>query len=204
MRRGGCILVRPAPLAAANLSTNSGPLSLAQKMMTSNEKSIYDFSVEALDGLPIPLSNYRGKVLLVVNYHQLNALMNKYGDLNFTILGFPCNQFGLQSPEENHETLNVLKYVRPGGGFIPKFPLFGKVEVNGQNEEPLFTYLKNTLPYVNPLIGDSKKFYWSPIMVNDIRWNFEKFLMRADGVPYRRFELHCPFIKLEQDIARLL
>uniref|UniRef100_A0A7N8YLX5 Glutathione peroxidase n=1 Tax=Mastacembelus armatus TaxID=205130 RepID=A0A7N8YLX5_9TELE len=107
----------------------------------------------------------------------MNALMEMFGDLNFTVLGFPCNQFGLQSPEVNHETLNILKYVRPGGGFVPKFPVFGKVEVNGLNEEPLFTYLKESLPFVNPVIGDMKKFYWSPIKVNDIRWNFEKFLI---------------------------
>lgn len=128
----------------------------------------------------------------------------------------------------NHETLNILKYVRPGGGFVPKFPVFGKVEVNGLNEEPLFTYLKvllhvlftyskywddsfckyfirsalknlphtilisflvcqqESLPFVNPVIGDIKKFYWSPIKVNDIRWNFEKFLIDADGMPFRR------------------
>lgn len=129
----------------------------------------------------------------------------------------------------NHEILNILKYVRPGGGFVPKFPVFGKVEVNGLNEESLFTYLKvmfskgtlfqrnvnisylfsltattfawtgrkpicclfhfvqqESLPFVNPVIGDIKKFYWSPIKVNDIRWNFEKFLITADGVPFRR------------------
>ncbi|KAJ8406793.1 hypothetical protein AAFF_G00297090 [Aldrovandia affinis] len=82
--------------------------------------------------------------------------MDMYGDLNFTVLGFPCNQFGLQAPEGNHETLNVLRYVRPGGGFVPKFPIFGKLEVNGLNEESLFTYLKESLPYINPVIGDIK------------------------------------------------
>ncbi|XP_018616433.1 glutathione peroxidase 9 [Scleropages formosus] len=176
------------------------------------EMSIYDFSVEALDGLPVSLGSYRDKFLVdalcvhlsAAQYHQLNALAEKYGDLNFTILGFPCNQFGLQSPEENHETLNSLRCVRPGGGFIPKFPIFGKVEVNGLNEDPLFTYLKDTLPFVNPLIGEMKKFYWSPLRVNDIRWNFEKFLIRADGVPYRRYELHSPFEELERDVADLL
>uniref|UniRef100_A0A667XX94 Glutathione peroxidase n=1 Tax=Myripristis murdjan TaxID=586833 RepID=A0A667XX94_9TELE len=126
----------------------------------------------------------------------MNALMEMFGDLNFTVLGFSCNQFGLQSPEVNHETLNVLKYVRPGGGFVPKFPVFGKVEVNGLNEEPLFTFLKvyltfvsaESLPFVNAVIGDIKKFYWSPIKVNDIRWNFEKFLISADvgGEIHRR------------------
>ncbi|MBN3302721.1 GPX3 peroxidase, partial [Amia calva] len=119
-------------------------------------------------------------------YLQLNALMEMFVGTNFMVLGFPCNQFGLQDPEENHETLNVLKYVRPGGGFIPKFEVFGKVEVNGQYEDALFTFVKDLCPYVSPLIGDPKKFYWSPIKVSDIRWNFEKFLIQADGVPYKR------------------
>nr|XP_046193278.1 glutathione peroxidase 6-like [Oncorhynchus gorbuscha] len=134
----------------------------------------------------------------------MNALMEMFGDLNFTVLGFPCNQFGLQAPEVNHETLNLLKYVRPGGGFVPKFPVFGKIEVNGLNEEPLFAYLKESLPYVNPVIGDIKRFYWSPIKVNDIRWNFEKFLIDSDGEPFRRYELHGPTEKVEKDIAGLL
>ncbi|XP_030195687.1 glutathione peroxidase 9 [Gadus morhua] len=139
-----------------------------------------------------------------IMHHRLNALMDMFGGLHFTVLGFCCNQFGLQSPEVNSETLNILKYVRPGGGFIPKFPVFGKVEVNGLSEEPLFTYLKDSLPFVNPVIGDIKKFYWSPIRVNDIRWNFERFLITADGVPFRRYELHCPVSTVERDIAELL
>ncbi|CAI5658670.1 unnamed protein product [Oreochromis niloticus] len=150
--------------------------------------------------------------------------MEMFGHLNFTVLGFPCNQFGLQSPEVNHEMLNILKYVRPGGGFVPKFPVFSKVEVNGLNEDPLFTFLKRcrcltlknsdtmsfpvspqeSLPFVNPVIGDIKKFYWSPIKVNDIRWNFEKFLITANGMPFKRYELHCPIVQVEKDIAELL
>ncbi|KAJ8013558.1 hypothetical protein DPEC_G00031010 [Dallia pectoralis] len=139
----------------------------------------------------------------IEEYNRLNALMEMFGDLNFTVLGFSCNQFGLQAPEANHETLNVLKYVRPGGGFVPRFPVFGKIEVNGLNEEPLFTYLKESLPYVNPVIGDMKKFYWSPIKVNDLRWNFEKFLIASNGEPYRRYELHSPIENVEKDIASL-
>ncbi|XP_016313805.1 glutathione peroxidase 9 isoform X1 [Sinocyclocheilus anshuiensis] len=134
----------------------------------------------------------------------MNALMDMYGGLNFTVLGFPCNQFGLQAPEENHETLNVLQYVRPGRGFLPKFPIFSRIEVNGSDEHPLYAYLKETLPFVNPVIGDIRKLYWSPIKANDIRWNFEKFLITADGVPYRRYNPHCPFEEVERDIATLL
>uniref|UniRef100_A0A672J6G5 Glutathione peroxidase n=1 Tax=Salarias fasciatus TaxID=181472 RepID=A0A672J6G5_SALFA len=142
----------------------------------------------------------------------MNALMEMFGDLNFTVLGFACNQFGLQSPEVNHETLNILKHVRPGGGFVPKFPVFAKVEVNGLNEDPLFTFLKNTIVtyglYLSvntaTLKNSDTKFYWSPIKVNDIRWNFEKFLITADGLPFKRYELHCPIEKVEKDIAQLL
>uniref|UniRef100_A0A672LH49 Glutathione peroxidase 9 n=1 Tax=Sinocyclocheilus grahami TaxID=75366 RepID=A0A672LH49_SINGR len=98
------------------------------------------------------------------------------------------------SPEENHETLNVLQYVRPGQGFLPKFPIFSRIEVNGSDEHPLYAYLKTLI----------LNLYWSPIKANDIRWNFEKFLITADGVPYRRYDPHCPFEEVERDIATLL
>lgn len=137
-------------------------------------------------------------------FHTLNALMDAFGSQNFTVLGFPSNQFGLQSPESNHETLDALKYVRPGGGYVPKFPVFGRIEVNGLNEEPLYRYLKEALPFVHQIIGDAKRLFWSPIRVNDIRWNFEKFLIRADGRPYKRYELHSPVGELKKDIAELL
>lgn len=82
--------------------------------------------------------------------------------------------------------------------------MFSKIEVNGLNEEPLYSFLKASLPSVNPVIGDIKKLYWSPIKVNDIRWNFEKFLITADGLPYRRYDLNHPFEEVEKDIAMLL
>nr|XP_020461031.1 glutathione peroxidase 6-like isoform X2 [Monopterus albus] len=116
--------------------------------------------------------------------------MEMFGNFNFTVLAFSCNQFGLQSPEVNHETLSILKHVRPGGGFVPKFPVFGKV--------------KESLPSVNPVIGDINKFYWSPVKVSDIRWNFEKFLITANGIPFKRYELHSPIEKVEKDIVELL
>jgi len=130
--------------------------------------------------------------------------MEMFGGRNFTVLGFPCNQFGLQCPELNHEILNVLQYVRPGGDYVPNFPMFAKCDVNGLKEEHLFTYLKESLPFVNPVLGDMKKLYWSPMRVNDIRWNFEKFLITADGLPFKRYDLHCPADEVERDIERLL
>uniref|UniRef100_A0A8C1KGB0 Glutathione peroxidase n=1 Tax=Cyprinus carpio TaxID=7962 RepID=A0A8C1KGB0_CYPCA len=129
----------------------------------------------------------------------MNALMDMYGGLNFIVLGFPCNQFGLQ---ENHETLNILQYVRPGRGFLPKFPIFSRIEVNGSDEHPL--YIRFFLNQRKQLDTMTLKLYWSPIKANDIRWNFEKFLITADGVPYKRYDPHCPFEEVERDIATLL
>ncbi|XP_067828768.1 CUE domain-containing protein 2-like [Heptranchias perlo] len=136
-------------------------------------------------------------------YHKLNALMDELSESSFTVLGFPCNQFGQQDPEEDHETLNVLKFVRPGGEFVPKFPIFGKIEVNGEKEHSLYTFLKESCPFVNPFIGDLKRLHWSPLKVSDIRWNFEKFLVDANGQPYKRYDLGTPFDIIEDDISTL-
>uniref|UniRef100_A0A673IN90 Glutathione peroxidase 9 n=1 Tax=Sinocyclocheilus rhinocerous TaxID=307959 RepID=A0A673IN90_9TELE len=118
---------------------------------------------------------------------------------SLTSLGYICSNS--QKYIENHETLNVLQYVRPGRGFLPKFPIFSRIEVNGSDEHPLYAYLK----VLNSHLTDQNlKLYWSPIKANDIRWNFEKFLITADGVPYRRYDPHCPFEEVERDIATLL
>ena len=83
-----------------------------------------------------------------MQYLTLNALMKKFNKRNqtkcgFTVLGFPCNQFGLQEPGTNaYELKNGLKFVRPGHGFKPKFPIFGKIDVNGKKEHKLYTFLK--------------------------------------------------------------
>ncbi|XP_069468276.1 glutathione peroxidase 3-like [Ambystoma mexicanum] len=130
--------------------------------------------------------------------------MRTLKDAPFTVLGFPCNQFGLQTPEENKETLNVLKYVRPGQGFSPDFPIFAKVEVNGLKEHPLYTFLKESCSFVNPTIGDTDRLHWSPLKVSDVRWNFEKFLVDAEGIPQKRYDLKTSFEVIEKDICMLL
>ncbi|XP_064418719.1 glutathione peroxidase 9 [Latimeria chalumnae] len=139
-----------------------------------------------------------------MQYHQLNALMETFADTAFAILAFPCNQFGLQEPEDNQETINVLKYVRPGEGFVPKFQVFSKIEVNGATEHPLYTFLKESCPFVNPLIGNPRQLYWTPLKVNDIRWNFEKFLIDSNGIPYKRYDMRTPFDAIKEDIVTLL
>ncbi|XP_078055802.1 CUE domain-containing protein 2-A-like [Mustelus asterias] len=137
-------------------------------------------------------------------FHKLNALMDKLSDSSFTVLAFPCNQFGQQDPEKDHETLDILKFIRPGGNFVPQFPVFGKIEVNGEKEHPLYTFLKLSCPFVNPMIGDRTRLYWSPLRVSDVRWNFEKFLVDVDGKPVRRYDIDTPFKRIEYDITEHL
>lgn len=109
---------------------------------------------------------------------------------------------------QNEEILNSLKYVRPGGGFQPTFTLVQKCDVNGQNEHPVFTYLKDKLPYPydDPfsLMTDPKFIIWSPVRRSDVSWNFEKFLIGPEGEPFRRYSRTFQTINIEPDIKRLL
>uniref|UniRef100_A0A8C2E4S9 Glutathione peroxidase n=1 Tax=Cyprinus carpio TaxID=7962 RepID=A0A8C2E4S9_CYPCA len=115
-------------------------------------------------------------------------------DVGFTILGFPCNQFGMQEPGKNIEILSGLKYVRPGNGFVPNFQLFEKVEVNGVNEHALFTFLK---------VGHCLiKLFWEPLKINDIKWNFEKFLVGPDGRPVMRWFPRVNVSEVRADILK--
>ncbi|KAJ7998696.1 hypothetical protein DPEC_G00207550 [Dallia pectoralis] len=110
----------------------------------------------------------------------MNELHSQYSDMGLVVLGVPCNQFGHQENCQNDEILRSLKYVRPGNGFEPKFPLLQKVDVNGIDAHPLFVYLKEKLPFPSDdsmsFMSDPKFIMWSPVCRNDISWNFEKFL----------------------------
>ncbi|CAK6435907.1 unnamed protein product [Pipistrellus nathusii] len=138
----------------------------------------------------------------------MNELQRRLGPRGLVVLGFPCNQFGHQENAKNEEILNCLKYVRPGGGFEPSFPLFEKCEVNGAQAHPLFAFLREALPAPSddpaPLMTDPKFVVWSPVSRNDVSWNFEKFLVDADGVPVRRYSRRFPTIDIEPDIEALL
>lgn len=147
-------------------------------------EKIYDIRVIDRLGEEHSMSEYRGKTLLIVNtatgcgftpqYEGLEKLYRKYKDKGFEILDFPCNQFGKQAPgtaEENHEFCQ-LKY-------DTSFPQFAKIEVNGANEHPLYTFLKSQK---GGLLG--KK----------IKWNFTKFLIDKDGNVIERF---APTVKPE-------
>ena len=142
----------------------------------------------------------------------MNALASKFGD-GFSILAFPCNQFGHQTNEKEFEILNTLKYVRPGDGYEPNFTMMGKLDVNGENAHPLFQYLRTALPTtyddLNGLGDDfiislASKVLWAPLSRTDIGWNFEKFLINQNGVPVRRYSPKFPTEDVAADIDTLL
>ncbi|MBE6664380.1 MAG: glutathione peroxidase [Ruminococcaceae bacterium] len=156
--------------------------------------SIYDFNAKDINGKDISLSKYKGKVLLIVNtatgcgftpqYNALEALYKKYEEKGFEILDFPCNQFGKQAPGEDHEIKDFCEI-----NFGVSFDQFSKIEVNGKNEHPLYTYLK------------SRK---GGILGNKIKWNFTKFLINKNGEVVARFAPNVKPENIENDIIKLL
>ena len=157
--------------------------------------SVYDYSASRLDGSVEKLDAYRGQVLLIVNtasacgftpqYAGLETLYEKLHGAGLTVLGFPCNQFGAQEPGAEAEI----------GAFCSKnygvtFPMFAKIDVNGDNAHPLYKYLKDAKP---GLLG-----------TEGIKWNFTKFLIDRDGEPVARFAPQTKPEELEKPIKELL
>lgn len=155
--------------------------------------NIYDFTVKTRKGEDFSLSEYKGKVMLIVNtatgcgftpqYEGLENLYKKYNEKGLEILDFPCNQFAGQAPgtdEEIHEFC-TLKY-------NTTFDQFAKIEVNGKNESPLYTYLKNQ----------------KHGLLKAIKWNFTKFLVDREGNVVERYEPTTTPEKMEKDILKLL
>jgi glutathione peroxidase len=154
----------------------------------------YQFKAKSLQGKEVNMNDYKGKVVLIVNvaskcgftpqYEGLEALYKKYSSKGLVILGFPCNQFASQEPGNAEE---IAKFCSLTYGV--NFPMFAKIEVNGNNADPLYKYLKSALPGT---------------LTNDIKWNFTKFLLDRKGNPIKRF---APNVKPEQitsDIEKLL
>lgn len=155
----------------------------------------YDFKAQDIAGKEIDLSQYKGKVLLIVNtasdcgftpqYKGLEQVYDQFKDKGAVVLGFPCNQFGGQEPKAEAEI----------GAFCEKnfgvtFPLFSKVDVNGSDAHPLFQHLKKAAP---GLLGTEA-----------IKWNFTKFLVKKDGSVYKRYAPSTKPEELVQDIEKLL
>jgi glutathione peroxidase len=140
--------------------------------------NIYDFTLPSIDGKPMPLADFKGKVVLVVNvasrcgftpqYSALEALYEKYKEQGFVIVGFPANNFGAQEPGTNEEikTFCSRKY-------NVTFPLYSKVSVKGDDQTPLYQYLTKQT---------------GPSIAGEIKWNFTKFLVDRNGNVVQRFE----------------
>ena len=157
--------------------------------------SIYDFKAAAIDGTEADLSSFRGKVLLIVNvaskcgftpqYTGLESLYEKFKDQGFVVLGFPCNQFGGQEPGTEAEILSFCNLE-----YGVTFPLFSKIDVNGANAHPLYTYLKSAKPGI--------------LGTEAIKWNFTKFLIDRSGEPIRRYAPNDKPEAIETDIQDAL
>jgi glutathione peroxidase len=154
-------------------------LSAAAVCMAVQTKSIYSFTLKSIDGQPVKLSSYRGKVLLVVNvaskcgytpqYAGLESLYEKYKDRGLVIVGIPANNFAQQEPGTNDE---IKKFCH--NRYNVSFPMMAKVSVVGEDQTPLYVFL--TDKSANPQIG------------GEIKWNFTKFLFDRNGNPVERFE----------------
>lgn len=155
----------------------------------------YDFNATALDGQPVDLDRYRGKALLIVNtasacgftpqYQGLEELQRRYADQGLVVLGFPCNQFGRQEQGSEAEI----------GAFCEKnygvtFPMFSKIDVNGDDAHPLFRFLKGEAPGV--------------LGTEAIKWNFTKFLVNREGAVVKRYAPATKPEDLKGDIEKLL
>jgi glutathione peroxidase len=157
--------------------------------------SVYEFSAKTIDGREVSMQDFEGKVLLIVNtaskcgftpqYTGLEALHRKYGPKDFAVLGFPCNQFGAQEPGNAEEIANFCKLT-----YDVDFPLFAKVDVNGDKAHPLFQMLKKAAP---GLLGSE-----------NIKWNFTKFLVDKKGQVLERFAPATKPEALGSQIEKLL
>lgn len=158
-------------------------------------KELYNITVNNIDGNPTQLADYQGKVLLIVNvasrctftkqYQALEQLYQAFKAQNFVVLGFPCNQFGQQEPGTAQDIIEFCST-----NYHISFPLFSKIDVNGQHAHPLFVFLKKHAP---GLLG-----------LQAIKWNFTKFLINKQGTVMHRY---APFTKPETiraDIIKLL
>ena len=156
--------------------------------------SVYDFTVKDAQGSDVPLSDYQGKVLLIVNtatgcgftpqYEGLQNLYDAYRSQGLEILDFPCNQFGHQAPGTEKEIVSFCK-----GRFGVTFRQFAKINVNGEDESPLYAYLK------------SQK---GGVLGSNIKWNFTKFLVDRDGHVVERYAPTVTPESIENRIKELL
>uniref|UniRef100_A0A2C9WCI7 Glutathione peroxidase n=1 Tax=Manihot esculenta TaxID=3983 RepID=A0A2C9WCI7_MANES len=193
----------PLPFVSRSITLrNSGPVLCSPSLRfdhtmanQSEPKSVHDFTVKDARGNDVDLSIYKGKVLVIVNvasqcgltnsnYAELTQLYHKYKDQGLEILAFPCNQFGSQEPGTNEE---ILEFACTR--FKAEYPIFDKVDVNGNNAAPLYKFLKSSK---GGTFGDG------------IKWNFSKFLVDKDGNVVDRYAPTTSPLSMEKDVKKLL
>jgi len=163
-----------------------------------NVRSLYDFSAYDINGNLVDFKQFIGKTCLIVNvasewgftdreYKQLQKIYEKYKDNGFVVLAFPCNQFGEQEPGSNQE---IKKFVKEKYGVT--FPMFAKIDVNGPNQHPVYAWLKHS----------SQNRYNG--YVEDILWNFTKFLINKEGQVFSRYDSKVAPVTFMNDIKNLL
>ena len=178
--------------------------------------SLYDLTVKTRDNKDFKLSNLKGKVILVVNtatgcgftpqYEGIEYLYEKYNDKGFEVLDFPCNQFGHQAPGNDNEIHEFCT-----AKYQTKFDQMKKIEVNGENEDPLYTLLKNAQKE-EEVQGLKNKMAMKAIdkisttckNKGDIRWNFTKFLIDREGNVIKRYDPTFDPKNIEKDIIEVL
>ncbi|KZX58512.1 glutathione peroxidase [Halioglobus sp. HI00S01] len=156
--------------------------------------TVFDFTVQNAAGTDRPLNEFEGQVLLIVNtaskcgftpqFAGLEELYEKYKDKGVSVIGFPCNQFGKQDPGSNDE---IQEFCQLNYGV--SFPMMGKIEVNGSGADPLFKHLKDEAP---------------GLLTKNIKWNFTKFLVDAEGNVVKRYAPTTKPADIEKDIDSLL
>merc|ERR1711907_678186 len=209
---------RPNAMIAARMSTLH---EFSATTLAGEDKSLGDYK-----GKPVLVLNVASLCgTTVKDFNDMNALADQFGD-KLAILAFPCNQFSHQTNEGDEEFLNTLKHVRPGGGFEPKCEIFKKTNVNGATAAPLFKWLKSCIKIPNAdADGDTKEngcddvdalilprggfdtttvTLWSPVSRTDIAWNFEKFLIDAEGKLIKRYSRYFSTADIAADVEALL
>ena len=176
IRQSGAFVAIAAAALVATVSCDPIPSKAdSPAVATAKENTIYDFKMMNIDGKEVPLSKFKGKVLLVVNvaskcgntpqYAGLESMYKSYKSKGFAILGFPANQFGAQEPGTNSEIKEFCTST-----YQVNFPMFAKIVVKGEGIDPLYSWLIANAPYHD-----------------DIEWNFGKFLIGRDGKVIARF-----------------
>lgn len=187
-------------------------------LSNASAQTVYDFKVTNDEGKEVSLSDYKGKVMLIVNtatrcgftpqYKELEELYQKYSQSGLEILDFPCNQFRQQAPGSIEEIHNFCT-----ANFNIHFPQFDKIDVNGDNAHPLFTYLKSKQAFggfdlnerLGKLLDDMMRKKDPEFDKNpDIKWNFTKFLIDRQGNVIKRFEPTDKMADVEMEIAKAL